>query len=264
MPHEFESGVFDESRQRSVQPTPADADRGEPATPSTPDATQLTTFTVLYVDGTFVVARGEWNSPRDGYRAQPGKWVWCGSPGWFANVGRERFDELRRRVEGFLTSRWSDGTWDTFRAPSFPGLEPDPPTSFGASGQTTVSPAMNSPAAADPPPRRRRPAMTRAEARRWSRLSRSWGHFRRSALLDEFTCPLAALADDRTTSTSTTRRGRPAPRLWSMRLSSSTSAARTPTTAARSSRPPDEGSRTGRVALSGVVYSCAPAGMLLA
>jgi hypothetical protein len=100
MPHEFESGVFDERQQHSIPPTTADAGRGEPAPPSTPDATQLTTFTVLYIDGAFVVARGEWNSPRDGYRAQPGEWVWCGSPGWFANVGRERFDALCRRVEG--------------------------------------------------------------------------------------------------------------------------------------------------------------------
>jgi hypothetical protein len=166
-----------------------DAGRAGPATTPSPDSTQLTTFTVLHIDGAFVVARGEWSSPRDGYRAQRGEWVWCGSPGWFADVGRERFDALCQLVEDFLSSRWSDGMWDTFTAPCFPGLESDQ--------YAARSPVMDGPAAADRSPRRRRPPMTRAEARRWSRLSRRSGHFERSALLDEFTCPLATRAGDR-------------------------------------------------------------------
>ena len=82
------------------------------------------TFTVLYTETGFVVARGEWNSPRDGYRAQPHRWVWCGTRCWFGSLpNHERYEALARSVEAFESTRWYDGSWDTFTASCFPGLE---------------------------------------------------------------------------------------------------------------------------------------------
>jgi hypothetical protein len=79
------------------------------------------TFTVLYIDGAFVVSRGRWHSPRDGYRARRGEWAWCGSPGWFATEEiRQRYNLLATLVD---LTHWHDGEWDTFEAPCFPGLE---------------------------------------------------------------------------------------------------------------------------------------------
>lgn len=86
------------------------------------------TFTVLYIDGAFVVSRGEWHSPRDGYRARRGEWASCGSPGWFAT------EEIRQRYHLLSTlvdlTYWHDGEWDTFEAQCFPGLEVSSPTAL--------------------------------------------------------------------------------------------------------------------------------------
>jgi hypothetical protein len=82
------------------------------------------TFTVLYTETGFVVARGQWNSPRDGYRAQRDRWAWCGSDGWRGSLPtNERYEALTRYVEDFASTRWHDNMWDTFTAPCFPGLE---------------------------------------------------------------------------------------------------------------------------------------------